>query len=68
MELIINDGMPYLKVPQLTKEEMELPVSRFHARGGRDSHRTLAGSFKGNGISGGMLRLYNDAGRLRILY
>lgn len=30
MELIINDGMPYLKVPQLTKEEMELPVSRFY--------------------------------------
>ena len=30
MELIIKDGMPYLKVPQLTKEEMELPVSRFY--------------------------------------
>lgn len=30
MELIKNDGMPYLKVPQLSKEEMELPSSRFY--------------------------------------
>lgn len=30
MELIKNDGMPYLKIPQLTKEELALPASRFY--------------------------------------
>ncbi|MCD8008111.1 MAG: hypothetical protein LUF68_04145 [Clostridiales bacterium] len=30
MELITNDGMPYLKVPELSEEEKKLPSSRFY--------------------------------------
>lgn len=29
MELITNDGMPYLKIPELTAEEKTFPASRF---------------------------------------
>ena len=30
MELITNDGMPYIKVPELTEEEKAMPASRFY--------------------------------------